>query len=321
MNDNEMKNAPEAEILSDDEVQAASNGKSKSIVNKILIGLIVVVVCLLVFQVYKMNNMQDVGNTLLDGENSTTVQPVEKVELSTELFSSDSLMLDFSDVTLELETTDIRKYYNQLTSDLSNFKPVYDVTLLPSDNIFELRFKETSTSLYFYDRVENNQAYCSVVHKGTIVGNYLIPAAYYGNLFNIVYGADELTAHTQNVILKQIPDLIKNQEKIAVNLDAEHRATDNVEKIETFEGKIKGREQATIMFALDGDEFLIISYMNFKYYVFLTDVAGTVLQQADYDHYALLNGDYLYCYNDVPPVVAENLSMNMDGLGLKVVTA
>lgn len=318
MNEKEMKN-PEIETECNNEVETVSEDKSKSVINKILIGLIVVVIGLLIFQVYKMNNMPEVGNTVLDGENSVPTSPVEKVNLSTELFASDSLMLDFADVTLEIETSDIRKYYDQLTNDLSNFKPVYDVTLLPSDNIFELRYKDALTSLYFYDRIENNQVYCSVVHKGTIVGNYLIPATYYGNLFNIIYGADELTAHTQDVILKQIPDLIKNQEKIAVQLDATHQITANVEKIETFEGKIKGREQATIVFELDSSEFLVISYMNFKYYVFLTDATGAVLQQADYDHYALLNDDYLYCYNDESPAATENFSMNTDWLGLKVV--
>ena len=316
-----MKNVPETENVSENELQYAKEDKTKSIINKILIGLIVVVACLLAFQIYKMNNVSDSGNTLLDGENTTATQPVEKVELSSLLFASEHWMLDFSDVTLEIESSDIREYYDKLLSDVNNFKPVYDVTLLPSENIFELRFKETFTSIYFYDRVENNQAYCSVVYKGTIVGNYLIPATYYGNLFNIIYGADDLTTHTQEVLLKQVPDLIQNQDKIAVQLNEDHHPTTNVEKIATFEGKIKGREQSTIVFSLNNNEFLVISYMNFKYYAFLTDATGTVLQQADYDHYEFLDGDYLYCYNDETPVVTESFLMNTDGLALKVVKA
>ena len=75
----------------------------------------------------------------------------EKVELSLELFDSETLLLDFFDITLGLESEDVRTYYNELTSNLDNFELVLDKRFVPSSSIVELRYQETATSICFYN--------------------------------------------------------------------------------------------------------------------------------------------------------------------------
>lgn len=295
--------------------------KRKSPINLILTGLIVFMIALLAFQLFNMNNISSNDyNELLDSEDETvTVTKPEPVKLSVDLFDSATMLLDFSDITLSLENDDIRSYYEELVSDMSNFTQVYDKTFIPSDNIFELRFKETSTSIYFFNAVVGEQSYCTVVHDGTVVGNYLIPSTYYGNLFNVVYSSADVTAHTAALLKEDIASLIEHEKEVSIHLDESHKVVDNGVHLETFEALIKNKEDATMMYTLSDNKYVIVCYMNFKYYVFVVNAEGEILQEGNYKHYVLWDSEYFSCYNTSESTTEEVIMLDGDVFALKVV--
>ena len=282
--------------------------------NKILICLIVVLAVLLALQISSMNHVEDI---IID-ESIPEITTPDVTELSPELFVSDSILLDFADITLSIETPSIRDYFHELTGNMDNFTPVYDLTILPSENIFEIRFKDSATCLYFYDRIKGEQSYCSVMHKGELIGTYLIPATYYGSLYNIVYTADGVTKHTQEVISKQLSDIAASANEFAVMLNEAHIATDKSNQIKVFESKVKAKETGSIVYSLNGEKLLICCYMNLRYYVYLTEIDGTVIQENIYNHYSLLEAGVINFYNENPPVSDENFVMDDAGLVLRV---
>lgn len=302
--------------------------KRKNPINFILIGLIVVMIALLAVQMLKMNDTTKTYDELLSGEdNQVTATEPDTIKLDTSLFDSDVIKLDFSDITLGIENEDIRSYYNSLFDDLSNFTQVYDKTFMPADNVFEMRFVsdtdvediKITTSVYFFNKTNGNNSYCSIAHNGVIIGTYLIPSEYYGNLYNIVWSSEGVTEHSKELLKTDIADLIEHEKQVAIHLDESHTVLDNVIHLETFESLVKNKENATMMYALSNNTYVIISYMNFKYYVFVTDANGEILQEGDYKHYTMWENNVLYCYNTSVTESAENLLLDGDGLTLKVV--
>lgn len=302
--------------------------KRKNPINIILVGLIVVMIALLAVQIFKMNDTTKTYDELLSGEdNQVSATEPDTIKLSENLFDSDVVKLDFSDITLSLENEDIRSYYNTLFDDLSNFNQVYDKTFMPADNVFEMRFVtdtevedvKITTSVYFFNKAIGDSSYCSVAHNGAIIGTYLIPSEYYGNLFNVVWSSDGVTEHSKELLKTDIAELIEHEKEVAIHLDESHTVIDNIIQLETFETLVKNKENATMMYALSNNTYVIISYMNFKYYVFVTNADGEILQEGDFKHYTMWENNYLSCYNTSVAEIAENFLLDGDGLALKVV--
>lgn len=296
------------------DIKIVPDKEKKSPLNKILICLILVVGILLVLQLSNMNNIDGI----LEEETIPVINVPEVAELTPSLFESDTIMLDFSDITLRIETASILDYYRELTENVENFILVDDLMILPSENIFEMRFQDTATSIYFYDRVKDEQAYCTVMNAGGIIGTYLIPAKYYGNLYNIVYTADGVTEHTKGLLESQLEEVAKNANEVAINLDADHIITDRENQIKIFESKVKAKETASIVYSLNGEKLLICSYTNLRYYVYLTKLDGAIIQSAVYNHYGLRENDIITFYNEQTPIAEENFMMNDNGLFLRV---
>ena len=309
----EMMNNPHE---NNDEVQGIKivPEKRKNPINKILIGLILILAVLLALQLSNMNNVEDV---ILEPEIPEITTPTV-VELKPELFDSETILLDFADITLSLQTDSIRDYYENLTDDMSNFVLETEFTIVPSENIFEMKFQESQTCIYFYDRIKEDQSYITVMHEGKIVGTYLIPVTYYGNLYNVVYAAEGVTEHTKETISAQLADIAAEHADVAVMLDEQHDIVDKQNKISVFDAKVKSKESASIVYCLNNEKLVIVTYMNLRYYVYLTELDGTVVKEAVYNHYTLHNDGKIMFYNDEVPVSVENFYMDETGLAMRV---
>lgn len=295
-------------------IKIVPDKEKKSPLNKILICLILAIGILLALQLFNMNNIDGI----LEDETIPVINVPEIAELTPSLFDSDTIMLDFSDITLRIETESILDYYRELTENVENFVSVDDLMILPSENIFEMRFKDTATSIYFYDKVKDEQAYCTVMNAGGIIGTYLIPAKYYGNLYNIVYTADGVTEHTKGLLEAQLAEVAKNANDVSIKLNADHVITDKETQIKIFESKVKAKETASIVYSLNDEKLLVCSYTNLRYYVYLTEMDGAIVQSAVYNHYGLREDDIITFYNEQTPVSEENFEMNDNGLFLRV---
>lgn len=314
MHDGDMVNPTEENKDEVKGIKIVPEKRKANPLNKILICLIAILVVLLALQISSMNNVEDI----IPDDTIPAITTPDIVELTPELFNSDSILLDFADITLSIENPSIRDYFHELTGNMDNFTPVYDLTILPSENIFEIRFKDAATCIYFYDRVNGDQSYCSIMHQGELIGTYLVPATYYGSMYNIVYTADGVTQHTKDIISKQLADIAASAAEFAVVLNDTHIATDKSNQIKVFESKVKAKETGSIVYSLNGEKLLICCYMNLRYYVYLTEMDGTVIQENVYNHYSLLNAGVINFYNETPPVSEENFVMNDTSLLLRV---
>lgn len=299
-------------------------------INWILIGLIAILAVLLIVEVIQMRNVED--NPL--ATEPTTIISETIPELTLEMFESESLLLKFEDVVISITNPELRAFYETLTNDLENFKKV-KTSYIPTDSIFELNFEETKTSIYFYNETLSvalpNQLtieyYCTVVHNGVVIGSYVVDEKYFDKLFEVIYASDELALHTENILKKQIPSLIENQEEISVKLDKQHKITEGDVLVTAFQTMTKNKEETSILFNVNEELFVVICYKNYQYHVFVADKEGKINVAKHYKAFSY-NGNNLICYNELKQeetdvsqhfeTMAEDFFVSENYIGLKV---
>jgi hypothetical protein len=235
--------------------------------------------------------------------------------------------LKFEDIVISITNPEIREFYEGMTNDISNFQEIKNCPYIPAEHIFELRFEDTKTSIYFYNEQVDTDCYGTVVHDGIIIGNYVFDFDYFEKFFEIIYMSDELSTHTKNLLEKQIPSLIENQEEISVKLDKQYNITEGDVLVTAFKTMTNNKEEATVLFNVNDKFFVTVCYKNFQYHVFVADKEGKINVAKHYKAFSY-NGNNLICYNEFIDegmnvsqhfeTMAEGFYVSENYIGLKV---